>query len=105
MNTLILTWGLLPMFLGIGFVFKPELIARLEKAYAKQARRFQTRFFKAHRATGLGLILASVVILLSWFYPVWIFNCFLIARVVVGALFPSHFPPLQGTPIIPTHFI
>ena len=95
------------MFLGFGFLFRPRQMARLHRAYAARIRRLQGRFVKAHRATGLLFLNASAVILLTWFYPVWIFNCFLIARVVAGAVFPSHFAPLHNVtlPIVPTYWI
>ena len=105
MDAIILTWGLLPMMLGLGFIFRPRSIAKLERAYAKRAVQLQKRAFKAHRATGLALLLASTVMLLSWFYPVWIFNCFLITRYVAGFIFPAHFETLQTAQVIPTTWI
>lgn len=104
-NALLLSWGILPLAMGFGFLFRPRLMMRLEKSYARQAQRFQKRFFKAHRATGLFLILVGFVMILSIVYPVWIFNGFLLARLIAGALFPQMFIPTQTAIVIPTVWI
>lgn len=104
-SALILTWGFLPVVLGFGFIFRPRLMAKLQRAYAKKAQKIQKKFLKAHRATGLFFINVGVLILLTAFYPVWIFNGFLLARIVVGFLFPSLFQATQTVAIVPTVWI
>ena len=105
MDTLVLTWGLLPLIMGLGFVFHPAFMSKLAAAYTRQAKRIQGRFLKAHRATGLSFILVGVVLISSYFQPIWIYHCFLIARVVTGALFPQMFVPNSTTPVVPIHWI
>ena len=93
--------------LGLGFLFRPRLMARWHRAYSSRVLKIQKRFIKAHRATGLFFVNVGLVMLLSYFYPVWIYHSFLFARIVVGTLFPSMFAPTQTVtlPFIPTVWI
>lgn len=90
--------------MGLGFVFRPRMMMWLNKAYLARVKRLEKRLFKAHRATGLLMINVGLVILLTYFYPVWIYNCFLITRVVAGVFFPSLFEPARSV-VIPTYWI
>ena len=90
-NTLVLIWGLIPVTIGFGFVFRPKKMVRVQKNFRKRIESFEKKLFKAHRTSGLSFILAGTVLLMSYFYPVWIFNAFLVTRVVVGAFFPHLF--------------
>lgn len=107
MDTVFLFWGLAPLLMGIGFIFRPNFMVRLEGAYSRRMKMIQGKFFKAHRATGLFFVLVGAVLLLSYFYPVWIYDCFLIARVIAGAVLPQLFEPAatQGLQLIPTYAI
>ena len=62
---------------------------------------------KSHRTKGLFLTLIGTVVLLSWFHPVWIFNLFLVTRIIAGGLFPQFFQPpfTTASPIIPTVYL
>ncbi len=93
------------MVFGLGFIFRPKSVARLAKSYHSRAQRVQKKLIKANRATGLFFILIGQVLLLSWFHPVWIYNCFVVARVIAGVLFPSMFVPAQTAAVIPTVWI
>lgn len=95
LNTFIFLWGLIPITLGMGFLFRPKKVARAQTRFRKRMEKMERRLFKAHRATGLAFILLGQILLLSWYYPVWIYHAFLLCRIVVGFLFPHLFPP-QG---------
>lgn len=92
-NTIFLFWGMLPVAVGLGFIFRPRKMVRMQTRFRKRMERMEKRFYKAHRATGLGLVLAGLVLLLTYFHPVWIYNMFLVARVVIGLFFPHLFEP------------
>ena len=105
-DLIFLTWGLIPVGMGLGFIFTPRLIASLEKAYTRRARAFQRRLLKAHRTTGLFLLLVGVVVLTSYFDPTWIYNTFLVARLAMGVFFPQFFQVTTQTAVsIPTYWI
>ena len=103
-NTVILIWGLIPLTIGFCYIFRPRRIAKAQAAFRKRAERMEKKLLKAHRATGLALVLMGLVMVLSWFHPVWIYNLFLVARVIAGLFFPQLF---QGNvaQIIPTVWI
>lgn len=108
MGLLVTAWGLLPLMLGIGFIFRPRLMMKLGNGYSKRLKRLQKKLFKAHRATGLFLFLVGFVILLTYFYPVWIYNFFLVTRVLYLMVFPVKGSlPVQTefSEIIPTYWI
>ena len=50
-------------------------------------------FFKLHRTAGLALVLFGVIVLLTVFYPVWIFKMALVGRVLLGMAWPQLFQP------------
>ncbi|MBI3540783.1 MAG: hypothetical protein HY073_01370 [Deltaproteobacteria bacterium] len=92
-NTIILIWGFIPMAVGLGFFFRPKKMVAAQTRFRKKAEKFEKRLYKAHRSTGLGFILVSLVFLLSAFHPVWIYNCFVVGRIITGVFFPSLFHP------------
>lgn len=101
----LLTWGLTPLLLGIGFIFRPRLMASLEKVYATRARSVQKRLFKAHRATGLFLVLTGMILLLSFFDPAWFYRFCYMAGYMAGMMFPGLFVSGPTPPSIPTYWI
>lgn len=104
-DLILLTWGLTPLLLGVGFIFTPGLMARLEKAYARQAQRAQKRLFKAHRATGLFLVLAGMILLLSFFDSAWFYRFCYMAGYMAGMMFPGLFVSGPPPPSVPTFWI
>ncbi|MBI4196295.1 MAG: hypothetical protein HY539_00575 [Deltaproteobacteria bacterium] len=104
-SILFLSCGFFPVLLGIGFIFKPKLMVRMEKAYTRQTQKLQRRLFKAHRATGLFFVLIGTVLTLSLFHPIWIYHCFLITRVIAGMIFPSLFETTNAASVVQTHWI
>lgn len=48
-------------------------------------------FFRSHRTASLAFTLLGVVVLLTAFYPVWIFKMALVVRVLLGMAFPHLF--------------
>lgn len=108
MGLLVTAWGLLPLMLGIGFIFRPRLMIKLEKGYSKRSKKLQKKLFKANRATGLFLFLIGFVVLLTYFYPIWIYNFFLITRILYLMVFPERGSlPVRTefSEIVPTHWI
>ncbi|MBI2081990.1 MAG: hypothetical protein HYT76_00325 [Deltaproteobacteria bacterium] len=108
MGLLVTAWGLLPLTWGMGLIFHPRWTLKLQKKYAKLPKRLQKKISKAHRASGLFLFLVGFVILLTYFYPVWIYNFFLVTRVLYLMVFPEKGAlPVQTefSEIIPTYWI
>lgn len=99
-NTLFFFWGLIPLTLGFGFIFRPKAVLKAHRAFEKRRGRLEKRLFRAHRATGLAFVLLGLVMFLSWFHPVWIYNLFVMARILVALFFPTAFQPDPS--IIPT---
>lgn len=101
-NTIFLVWGLIPVAMGIGFIFRPRRMLKAQTNFRKRMEKMEKKLFKAHRATGLGFVLVGLILLLTYFHPVWIYNMFLVARVVIGLLFPHLFEPtiVQTVPTV-----
>ena len=104
-SALFLTWGLVPLLMGIGFIFTPRLMARLERAYDRRARRFQKRLFKARRTTGLSLVLVGMILLFSFMDPGWFYRLCYMAGFMAGTLFPGLFISTPPPPAVPTFWI
>lgn len=81
-DALFLAWGLVPLTIGFGFIFSPKMVLKAHKKFEKRRQAMTKKFFKAHRATGLAFVLLGVVMLLTWLHPVWIYNLFILARIV-----------------------
>ena len=90
-NTLFLTWGLIPILTGLGLIFRPRTVSRLQTQFRKKMEKMEKRLLKAHRATGLAFLILGSVLILSWFHPIWIYNAFLVVRIALGAFFPELF--------------
>ena len=104
-NTIVLLWGLIPLTIGFSFIFRPKRMLSAQVSFRKRVERFEKRLFKAHRATGLAFVLLGLVLILTWFHPVWIYNMFLLARVVAGLFFPQFFRSHGVAQIVPTLWI
>lgn len=86
-DLIFLLWGLIPVALGIGLIYKPRQVLKAQASFRKRMERLEKRFFKAHQATGLFFILIGLVMILSWFHPVWIYNAIVMARILSGDIF------------------
>lgn len=105
-NTLFLFWGLIPVALGLGFIFRPRKMVRAQAKFRKRMEQLEKKLLKTHRTTGLALVLSGLVLILSYFHPVWIYNVFVVARLIAGLLFPGHFAtPVPENAVIPTVWI
>ena len=82
---------MIPLTLGVGFLVRPKKVLQAQTRFRKRMEKMEKRLFKAHRATGLAFILLGLIMLLSWFYPIWIFNLFAVARLLAGLFFPRLF--------------
>ncbi len=102
-NTIFLVSGLTPMVIGIGFLFRPRRMSRLQSRFRKRLERLERRLRRAHRVTGLAFLSVGFVMLLTYFYPVWVFNLFVVVRMVMGVFFPEMFEairPVDTTPMV-----
>jgi fatty acid desaturase len=104
-DAMMLIWGLIPVTIGFGFIFRPRKMAKAQARFRKRIENFEKKLFKAHRATGLAILLLGVMMVLTWFHPVWIYNLFVVARVLAGLFFPQLFQPSHVAQIIPTVWI
>lgn len=90
-DTIFLFWGLIPLTIGFGLIFRPKAVSKAQVKFRKRIERMEKRFFKAHRETGLSFVLLGVVLILTYFHPVWIYNMFVVARLLAGLFFPHLF--------------
>ena len=102
MSIFALFLGLIPLTLGVGFLFHPRKVIQAQTRFRKRMEKFEKKLYKNYRATGLAFVLLAVIFLLTTFYPVWIFNLFLTTRIVVGLIFPHLFTPVivQATSLV-----
>lgn len=105
LNSFVLMIGFIPLLTGLGLIFRPKQVAKAQVKFRKRMEKFEKRFFKAHRSAGLGFILGSLVFLMSYFHPVWIFNSFLVVRLVSGLFFPQLYQHTNAVKIVPTMWI
>ncbi len=94
-GTLFLMFAAVPFTLGIGYLFRPRKMARIQSRYYKRLERAQKWFIKSHRLVGLGFVSMGFMVILTYFNPVWLYNAILVVRVVSGIFFPQVFEPTQ----------
>lgn len=104
-DAVMLVWGLIPVTIGFSFIFRPKKMAKSQARFRRRIENFEKKLFKAHRATGLAFLLLGVVMVLTWFHPVWIYNVFVVVRLLAGLFFPQLFEPTEVATIIPTVWI
>lgn len=103
-NLFFLLWGLVPVTIGFGFIFRPRRMAKAQVRFRQRMERMEKRFFKANRATGLAFVLLGTIFLLTYFHPVWIYNMFVVARLLAGLFFPELFETTV-VEVVPTTWI
>ncbi len=105
-NLICLLVGVGALIVGFGYIRKPRKMARVQAKVRKKIEKLEKKMIKSHRITGLSYVLAGTVFLLTVFHPVWIFNLFVVARLISGFLFPSFFVPASTVQVIvPTLWI
>jgi hypothetical protein len=102
-NTIFFGMALFPILLGLAFILKPRKMKKIQAWFRKKLERFEMAVFKAHKKVGVCFVLVGVVMVYTYFQPVWIYNMFLIARVVMGMVFPEMMDQVQqveATPMV-----
>ena len=102
-NTLFFIMALSPMIAGLGFILKPRKMKKMQSWFRKKMERFETVLFKAHKKVGVAFVLLGMVMVYTYFQPIWVYNMFVAAQVVMGVFFPDMMPdfqPVEATPMI-----
>ncbi len=102
-NTLFLLFALGPIVLGLGFILKPRKMKKIQAWFRKKMERFEMKLFKAHKKVGTCFVLMGFLMVYTYFQPIWIYHMFLVARIVMGVLFPGAFEQVQqveATPMV-----
>lgn len=102
-NTIFFLFALFPVVLGLGFILKPRKIKRIQAWFRKKMERCEMRLFKAHKRVGALFMLFGFLMVYTYFQPIWIYNMFVIGRIVMGVLFPDAFQEVQqvdATPMV-----
>lgn len=102
-NTLFFGIALFPILLGLGFILKPRKMKKIQAWFRKKLERFELFIFKSHKKVGVGFVLMGLLMVYTYFQPVWIYNMFMIARVVMGVVFPDMMDQVQqveATPMV-----
>lgn len=100
-STLFLVMALIPMSLGLGFILAPRKMKKTQAWFRKRLEKVEVRFYKAHRKVGLGFLGLGCLMLFTYFQPIWIYNMFVAARIVMGVLFPETFQEFQQVQAVP----
>lgn len=102
-NTIFLLSAFVPLILGLGYLFRPKKMKKLQAWFRKKIEKMDTRVYKHRRAMGFGMVSLGLMMIYTYFQPIWIYNMFVIARVVMGVLFPEAFQDVQqvqATPMV-----
>ena len=102
-NTIFLFSGLFPLALGLGYFFKPSKILKMQTWFRKRLEKFEKRLCKRHRKVGVCFTLIGLFVIYTYFQPVWIYDMFVIARYVMGVIFPQAFEQVRqvsATPMV-----
>jgi uncharacterized protein YjeT (DUF2065 family) len=100
-STLFLAMALTPMVIGLGYILKPRMMKRAQAWFRKRLEKVEARFYKSHRAVGLGFMALGSLMLFTYFQPVWVYNLFVAARIVMGIFFPETFQEFQQVEAVP----
>jgi hypothetical protein len=102
-NTLFFVFAIFPIAVGMGFILKPRKMKRIQAWFRKRMERFENSLFKAHKKVGLVFVLMGMLMVYTYFQPVWVYNMFVAARLVMGVLFPDmmqNFQQVEATPMV-----
>ncbi len=100
-STLFLVLALIPMSAGLGYILTPRKMKKMQAWFRKKLEKVEARFYKAHRKVGLGFLALGSLMLFTYFQPIWIYNLFVAARIVMGVFFPEAFQDFQPVEAIP----
>lgn len=102
-NTIFLLSAFVPLTFGLGYLFRPKKVKKFQAGVRKRLEKVENRLYKRHRFFGLCFTTMGLMIVYTYFQPIWIYNMFVIARVVMGVLFPEAFQDVQqvqATPMV-----
>ncbi|HSA60417.1 MAG TPA: hypothetical protein VLJ37_12125 [bacterium] len=102
-STLFLVIALFPVMIGLGYILTPRKMKKIQAWFRKRLEKVEVRFYKAHRKVGLGFLGLGCLMLFTYFQPIWIYNMFVAARIVMGVFFPEafqEFQPVQAIPMV-----
>jgi len=94
-NTIFLLSSLVPFAVGMGYILKPKKMKKLQAWFRKKIEKFETHVYKRHRVVGLGFVAMGLMMVYTYFQPIWVYNMFVISRVVMGVFFPEMFQVQQ----------
>ena len=77
------------------------ILAAARASFRKRLEKIEVRFYKSHRAVGLGFLALGSVMIFTYFQPIWLYNMFVAARIVMGIFFPEVFNDFQQVEAIP----
>jgi len=89
------------MSLGLGYVLAPRKMKKTQAWFRKKLEKIEVRCYKSHRTVGLGFLALGSVMIFTYFQPVWIYNMFVAARMVMGVFFPETFNEFQQVEAVP----
>lgn len=101
-NSIFLITALIPFFVGIGYLFKPKTMKKVQGWFRKKIDKLDRYAYKRHRFVGFMFTAVGLMMIYTYFQPVWIYNVFVVARVVMSVLFPDVFQIQQvdATPMV-----
>ena len=102
-NTVFFIVALTPIVVGLGFLLKPRKMKKLQAWFRKRMEKFEVLLFKSHKKVGVAFVLMGMVMVYTYFQPIWVYNMFVAARVVMGVFFPEMMPefqPVEATPMV-----
>lgn len=100
-DTIFLLSSLFPLAIGVGYFFKPRKILKIQALFRKRLERFEKRLYKQRRKVGLCFTLLGFFIVYTYFHPVWIYDMFVVARYIVGLVFPEVFEQVRQVSVTP----
>jgi len=103
-NTLFFIVALTPIIVGLGFILRPKKMKKLQAWSRKKLEKFENRLLKSHKKVGFAFVFLGLAMVYTYFHPVWVYNMFVAARVVIGVFFPEMMPadfqPVEATPMV-----
>lgn len=103
-NTLFFIVALTPIFIGLGFILKPKKMKKMQAWLRKKVEKVENRLLKSHKKVGFAFVFLGMVMVYTYFQPIWVYNMFIAARVVMGVFFPTMMPadfqPVEATPMV-----